>query len=370
MIKCDERHPICSQCTTSERLCEYLQWGTKRTVPTRRSVSSTPASSTIQDSPCNQTPEDDSAALHQEPPVNILHAELFCHLVTDTLPLIQADDLGMANIQILKCSSANPYLMNELLALAATHISILRPSDRILYRHHAAQLQNHALASFHSSNNPQKSEEHMARFLFSSVLGVHMLCDTLNFRDPDFTTFLDTFTHYLRIHCGVRSVMSNNWHVLTDTALGPILRHGASQLEPNTGLGPECSRLLELVEKSKLGPSITQIYQSTIEGLQKAFNSTFSTNAPKIYSVGVHSWPVTVPSEYIDLLARRTPDALVILAHYAVILHSHRDNWLFGDGGRFLIQSISEYLGPDWGEWLVFPNQFLSEATTLMTNCP
>ncbi|KAJ5803319.1 uncharacterized protein N7503_005769 [Penicillium pulvis] len=369
MKKCDERHPVCSQCTTSERFCEYLQWEAKRTVPIRRSLSSTPASSTIQDSPSNQTLDDDSAALLQEPPVNILHAELFCHLVTDTLPLIQADELGMANVQILKCSSVNPYLMNELLALAATHISILRPSDRSLYRHHAAQLQNHALASFHSSNNPEKSEEYMSRFIFSSVLGMHMLCDTLNFRDPDFTAFLDTFTHYLRIHCGVRSVIRDKWHILTDTALGPILRHGASQLEPNTGLGPECSRLLKLVEKSKLGPSITQIYQTTIEGLQKAFNSVFSTNSPRIYSVGVHSWPVTVPSEYIDLLARRAPDALVILAHFAVILHSHRDNWLFGDGGRYLIQSISEYLGPDWEEWLVFPNQVLSEATAPMTHC-
>ncbi|KAJ5545928.1 hypothetical protein N7494_003513 [Penicillium frequentans] len=365
MIKCDERHPVCSQCTTSERLCEYLQWEPKRTVPTRRSLSSTPASSTIQDSPSNQKLDDDSTALLQEPPVNILHAELFCHLVTDTLPLIQADELGMANVQMLKCSSVNPYLMNELLALAATHISILRPSDRHLYRHHAAQLQNHALASFHSSNNPEKSEEHMSRFIFSSVLGMHMLCDTLNFRDPDFTAFLDTFTHYLRIHCGVRPVIRDKWHILADTALGPILRHGASQLGPNTGLGPECSRLLQLVEKSLDYPNLSNRDRGLAKGLQLGILYQF----PGFYSVGVHSWPVTVPPEYIDLLARRAPDALVILAHFAVILHSHRDNWLFGDGGRYLIQSISEFLGPDWEEWLVFPNQVLSEATVPMTHC-
>jgi hypothetical protein len=335
----------------------------------RQSLSSTPVSPNIRDSPFNQSPEDDNAAFLQEPPVNILHAELFCHLVTETLPFIQEDEGGMGKTQVLKCSSVNPYLMNELLALAATHISISRSSDRCLYRHHATQLQNHALTSFHNSNNLENPEGYMSQFLFSSILGVHMLCDTLNFRDPDFTVFLDTFTHYLRIQCGVRSVIRNKWHILTDTALGPILRDGELQLQSNAGLGPECSRLLELVEKSKLGPSITRTYQSTIEGLQLAFNSASSIGKPNICSTGVFSWPASVTSEYIDLLERRSPDALVILAHYAVILHLHRDNWLLGDGGHYLIQSIAEYLGPHWGEWLIFPNQALSQAIVPMTHC-
>ncbi|KAJ5934783.1 hypothetical protein N7466_004330 [Penicillium verhagenii] len=270
----------------------------------------------------------------------------------------------------MKSSSTSPFLMNELLALAATHISIQRPSERSIYRHHATQLQNHALASFNNAQNSEEPEGYMCRFIFSSMLGVHMLCDTLHFRDPDFTLFLDSFTHYLRIHCGVRSVMRNKWQALNETALGPVLRDGELRLQSKTndGLGPECSRLLGLVERSNLGPSITATYHTAIESLQMAFNSVSSTDSPRGYCVGVVSWPATLSSEYIDLLTRRSPDALAILAHYAVILHHHRNLWLFGDGGRYLIQSISEFLGPGWAEWVAFPNHALSEPTTPMSH--
>ncbi|RAL04965.1 uncharacterized protein BO80DRAFT_421613 [Aspergillus ibericus CBS 121593] len=303
----------------------------------------------------------------------MLHAELLYHLVTETLDSLgrgSSHPAGLFSTELMKCCSEVPYLLNELLALAATHISIIRPAQQARYRHHAAQLQNHALSFFHAigptlSTTPAAC---MPRFLFSSILGLHTLCDTLIFRDPDFNAFLDRFIHYLRIHRGVRAVIGSNWRQLAEsTALGPTLGDAESRLQAdNAPLGPECSRLLALTKSANLGPSITATYQDAIEALQLAMNSASSLDSLGSCAPGLFSWPATVPPEYIELLALRSPDALAVLAHYGVILHAHRHHWFVGDGGRYLIESIREYLGSDWAEWLAFPIHALSQSTTPM----
>ena len=61
-------------------------------------------------------------------------------------------------------------------------------------------------------------------------------------------------------------------------------------------------------------------------------------------------WPVVVPDGFVDMLVNRRPEALVLLAHFAALLHSCRDLWIVGDGGRFMVESISQYLGSEWAE--------------------
>lgn len=74
------------------------------------------------------------------------------------------------------------------------------------------------------------------------------------------------------------------------------------------------------------------------------------------------TWPVLVLREYIDRVAERKGEALVILAHYAALVDTHRDMWLVCDGGKYLVDSISQHLGPRWDEWLQWPRQLLIET--------
>lgn len=73
------------------------------------------------------------------------------------------------------------------------------------------------------------------------------------------------------------------------------------------------------------------------------------------------AWAVLVPRQYADLVSSRKGEALVILAHYGALVHSRREKWIFYDGGRFLIESISHYFGPRWYDWLAWPQQILTE---------
>ena len=69
----------------------------------------------------------------------------------------------------------------------------------------------------------------------------------------------------------------------------------------------------------------------------------------------ISGWAIAISSTLVNNLASKRPEALVIFAYYAVILHWHRNMWVIGNGGKVLIGSISNYLGPDWEALLRWP---------------
>ncbi len=78
--------------------------------------------------------------------------------------------------------------------------------------------------------------------------------------------------------------------------------------------------------------------------------------------IAAQEWLVRVSGEYISLLARRQPEALVVLAYYAVVLHRAREHWIVRDVGEALIRAVGSYLGRYWADWLDWPCRMLEET--------
>ncbi|KAE8381106.1 hypothetical protein BDV26DRAFT_106593 [Aspergillus bertholletiae] len=55
-------------------------------------------------------------------------------------------------------------------------------------------------------------------------------------------------------------------------------------------------------------------------------------------------WILQIPARFIDLLRERQPFALIVLGHFAVILHSLREHWWMGEWGARLISQIGQLL--------------------------
>ncbi|KAJ6114046.1 hypothetical protein N7523_007363 [Penicillium sp. IBT 18751x] len=357
-IKCDESRPICSNCISSERPCFYIEGPIKNHTPKKTQKSS------IASRANPGSPHGDSAdSLEDVSPVNMMHVELLHHFASEMKSLFEADfnHAQVSSLDILGHCLSAPYLMNEVLALSSLHMSIIRPDLQQIYRHRAFHMQQHALAIFNAIKPELNKDSCLALFLFSSLLGVHMLCDTLVFRSGSFNTFLDNFTQYIRLHQGVRAVTDGCWEFLRQTELAPLLNVADSFPGASTSISNEYQRLLKLVESAELGESITKTYHHAIMSLQRVTAAAMSHSASRGNSHAIIAWPVIVGADYIDLLSSRQPEGLVILAHYAVLLHTRRDYWIVGDGGRYLIESISQLLGPAWETWLSWPNQSLQQ---------
>jgi hypothetical protein len=369
-MKCDESQPICQNCNISNRECIYINIG-PRSPPQTTSSSGTPspldASSFLPLSPPTSLAADASIDLALSPPSDTLdrgdlfdlnHFTLYRYLLTNFT--IISNDPGHEKIfsHTLDYALKAPYLMNQLLALAALHLS-KPPSMQQPYHQLAMSLQTRALTSFNDVRQEISEETCVPLFLFSSLIGIHILCDTLQGPRENFSIFLDRLINYLSIHRGVRSVTKQSWNTIKKSRLGPLLQ----QIEdacPAIQDDTESTEILNKMIESNACPSTASKYHNAVSTLQRSF----SLHAALRGSVGRQidatiAFCLDVDDEYLELLERRQPEALVIFAHFAVLLHWNRDSWIIGDGGQYLIQSITNHVGRHWAEWLHWPNSAL-----------
>ncbi|KGO45479.1 hypothetical protein PEX1_046800 [Penicillium expansum] len=361
--QCDEKRPICSNCISSQRHCEFLDPvpndQSSRSVRSETATASPAVGSPGMTSPPGQEP----ISSPEDAPVNMLHVELVLNLSSEAMKAFNPSNIPFRDI--LRYGIGAPYLMNELLSLSALHLSITRPGQRDFYRHHSTQLQSYALSSFNSSSSHINDENYVSIFLFAGILGLHMLCETLVYRDNDFESFLDQFVRYVVLHYGVRTVAGGGrWQLLQQTALKPMLQLGSRIPEPDA-LGPVCQVLFDRIKGLGYDDSTTRTYEQTIKALQSVV-TVVNSEAQRADSLDVLvAWPILVPREYIDMIAQRKCEALVILAHFGALVDTHRHLWVFCDGGKYLVDSISQYLGPEWEEWLHWPRQSQIPASSV-----
>jgi hypothetical protein len=297
--------------------------------------------------------------------VNMTHIELCNNLYTKEF-LFREDSGHPDNIPptiYMKYALMTPYLMHQVLAASALHLSTTSKEFCKQYREHSTGLQNRALALLNECNPAMEvtPDNCVQLFLFSSLVGVHLLCDTLRYQRGSLEEFTSGFTHCLSVCRGVLAVVNRCGELLLETELGPHLLSSRADRESTHTKGSECDDLRDLVNAATVNPSLRKVYQESVVHLQQVFDAHCAGSGSGIRVPKVVAWLILISPEYVDALRHREAEALIILAHFAVLLHRGRDMWLMGDGGRFLIESICGSLGADWQEWLKLPKAALQE---------
>jgi hypothetical protein len=275
------------------------------------------------------------------------------------------DDAQTAHFSqtVVPCALQAPYLMDQILALAAAHLSTLYPNQRAMYRHEATHLQTRGLALFNASQAQEAADNSeqavLAKFMYSSFLGLHVMFDTLLCHD-DLNELLNRLTAYMSVHRGVRAVTGQSWPLIAK-ALQPLIGDLHLDTPPSTTSsgGHECDVLMALIDQADFGEASATTCREAVKSLQWAFDGYRRMPTKGSRGNVVVAWPIIIPAGFVDMLRLRKPEALVIVAYYAVLLHRSRDFWVFGDGGRFLLRAISTCLGPYWAEWLSWPNEMM-----------
>ena len=89
------------------------------------------------------------------------------------------------------------------------------------------------------------------------------------------------------------------------------------------------------------------VYDVTIQHLCFSFK-LFMTGGDG--TIGASLWISRIPSRFMDMLKERQPLALVILAHFIVILHSLRRQWWIGEWSTRVLEDIVRALQGEWKE--------------------
>ncbi|BCS27250.1 uncharacterized protein APUU_60298A [Aspergillus puulaauensis] len=138
--------------------------------------------------------------------------------------------------------------------------------------------------------------------------------------------------------------------------LGPE-QQGQTQAEAQTQAQPSHHAINNLnTLLNKLYPphhKTHQIISSTLSYLSKLLTG-LDANA-ELVSLSF-MWVCDVPAEFIDLVQVYDPLALVVLAHYCVVLHRLRERWWIATWGERVLDDIKGILGVAWSgevEWAV-----------------
>ncbi|KAI1466502.1 uncharacterized protein F4812DRAFT_460773 [Daldinia caldariorum] len=368
-IKCDETHPACGNCTISSRQCSFLS--SRPVLPPgyrRQAKSASPSclryssnastTASVASSPISSNYE---PAIIQD--VNMTHIELFHHCINsnfDLPPSFEDSDKAVSPAMIVDAALSSPFLMNEMLAFAALHLAHIRPEKARFYKHHAVGLQTQALSMFNREMTDVTNENCLEVLVFTWLMTLHTLCDTTESADPH--VFLDRFIHYLQIQRGVRAVTSEAWYLMLESKMGFVLREPTRIFE--AGPGSHTTELeacihnspsLDIAEKTVCKDALDRIQWF----LSRADDAKKNGTPLGTSFLSLVSWPVIIEADLFRLISESKPEALLVLAYYAIPLHLCRDVWIIKDAGQLLVRSIRLHLDQRWHKWLDWPEALM-----------
>lgn len=264
---------------------------------------------------------------------------------------------------------AHPFLMHGILALAALHLLSSCATDnpkRRKYAELATMHQHLALSDFRPQLSNVTATNCTAVFAFSCVIaalafsfsryvGKSLQEDPLNELLQDFMLFR-----------GVESVIDSYSEYLSRGKLAPLLKNPAvtDALSPDIVDAIENLRKFNETHVARYSVQEWEAYQEAIRQLRPSFEKSFD-NLERVFR-----WPMVIPETYFDFVRCRKPGALVILAHYSVILHKLDYCWWSQGWGAHLLETIYRYLDEDWRPLIRWPVERIGLSFLISRSLP
>lgn len=115
--------------------------------------------------------------------------------------------------------------------------------------------------------------------------------------------------------------------------------------------------LADMCESAAGGEEAVEAYMQAVKALRKCYVKIFTRASVECEVATALTWPVEVPDAFLELLKARAPEALIILAHYCVVLHHLDGYWWMRGWGAHLIENIYNELNGSYREWTRWPSE-------------
>lgn len=255
--------------------------------------------------------------------------------------------------------------MDQLLALSALQRSLQNSSGSTNYHLLSMQLQGRALSLHNDSAMDSSAHGILPRFIFSMLLGYSLLYDTLSSPQKDLSIFIEKLGDYLRLIQLGKTMARDHWTTLRMSEIRYIYFAVGLDPEHSDFISSEAEDDLKTVDSMLTHSDMEQTRldscQKTVISLKRAYTLYQKHLQHKqLRTQAGATFLVYTPLAFVDALKESQPEALVILAHYGVLLYKCRDFWVVGDAGKQLIRLIAPKLSPRWDYFMELPKEVLS----------
>lgn len=264
----------------------------------------------------------------------------------------------------------HPFLLHGLLAITALHRARLQSDPTSSLWAEASFHHQNALSLFRSALSNVTIENCDACFAFSSILAIYAWASSGGTGDLFFigTSRLEQDVgpiEWFQLLRGASTLLKTFWADMEKGPLSPILKLWEGSEEPPDQTSPEDdAKFLTLMRL--WDPSPGNLTGSEVDALNKALNLLRHVYGQLPYFgmrvcaiSATFSWPVQVPDVYIEMVQKRQPEALILLAHYCLLLNRVNNFWWIQGMSRHLLENIHQSIGTKLESWIGWPLQDL-----------
>lgn len=230
----------------------------------------------------------------------------------------------------------HPLLMHGILAIAAMHLACLQEDENAEYRIRAFHHQNIGVLGFRSALTAMSKENAHIMFAFSMMLSILAFASPqLSEMPPDVDNILEMFS-LLQGNKLVWELEQDTIHTSAMVKLLPTHHQPAGESKLDAGHDKALHDLESLSDDAAC--------MSAIQQLRVCLEIALA--APDEVPMAAR-WAVTMEERFLFLLKAHKPEALVILAHYGLIVRSYRQTWWLSSWCNILVDAVDKTLSDE-----------------------
>ncbi|EKG20563.1 hypothetical protein MPH_02090 [Macrophomina phaseolina MS6] len=338
--------------------------------------------------------------------LNMVDLELLHNFVTSTcFTISQNQELRtLWRVEVPRLAFQYDFVMRAILAVSAAHMAHWKPDRADFYisraiAHHKIGLRGPTTILPHVNK-----DNCSPLYIFSALTAILSLAMP---RKPDDILFVGSegVAEWLFLLRGITSIVqsSRDWilngsigamiHRVNIPGVDPTLQapyqgqpqpQGPASVDSNGGGGsashmatptttatattaieharpPEHDHLLELrrfIERDLSGSGLHDnipIYMGAMDELERSYTHVYNLGPADCNLRSIFSWACQVTNDYLMLLSQHTPHALLIFAHYSILLHRLDSFWWVKGWGTHLITRIYHLIEPVYRQWVRWP---------------
>ncbi|KAF5681378.1 capsule biosynthesis phosphatase [Fusarium denticulatum] len=271
----------------------------------------------------------------------------------------------------------HPFVLQQVLSLAALHVAYLNPAGQSEYIVIAAAHHTRSLQGFQSaiSQCNDDIEEGSGIFLWSLLNLLYVFSIMGRFgRDSD-TTIEDRRarvlgTNWIPLTRGITSIFQGVKPAIHSDTFQVLRRFGGcwENLDPKKVLCEEDKHFVPLAEIWE-DNNDKATYDETLKILRKcyAFTNLFETRDTQLEMTsewtshnrvtGPVVFILKTPEHYFELLRQRQPAAIVLFSFFGALMHTLQDCWAMEGWGKDIVSVTDDLLGEYWRPWISWPLQ-------------
>ncbi|KAH8882832.1 hypothetical protein GQ53DRAFT_440346 [Thozetella sp. PMI_491] len=292
---------------------------------------------------------------------------LFYHFTTATAKLMAStSDAKSPFVQLIpELAPQRPYLLHQVLAVAALHLSHLHPSQHNEYLRLASEHHSKALGLYRVALQDEPPGDAVSLFGCSALFvnfyfalpgdPASLLFNAETSGPPD-------WMYPIR---GTRAIWLKNTKELTD---GPMSGYVHAHTDPWKQVGavresPGSPAILEMREKLWIPPEDEYIFDHAIDELLRGYSVSFRGDPESRKSAPV-TFAANVTTGFLDRLGHQDQSALVVMSFWCVLMHRvPLFAWLKNGKAAEMLEVIKAILTPKNLELIYWPIQQIEEST-------